>query len=172
MSQSPTPAGATPLPPLPGQYWPEQHGYYAGIQAPEDGNTGWLLILPDAPECYFADVIWGLYGEDIAAAVSEFDGLSNTLAMAAAGSDLAQRIRALPDDCYLPSRNESALLYATCRAHIKTGDWYLTSTQYYALTAFYQHFNNGYQSYYNKSYEGRARAVRRLPLQAFNHLEV
>ena len=166
MSQSPTPASATPLPPLPGQYWPEQHGYYAGIQAPEDGNTGWLLILPDAPECYFVDVIWGLYGEDVAGAVSEFDGLSNTLAMAAAGSDLAQRIRALPDDCYLPSRNESALLYATCRAQIETGDWYLTSTQCSANDAWLQHFRRGSQDYLDKSYEGRARAVRRILLSA------
>ena len=166
MSQSPTPASATPLPPLPGQYWPEQHGYYAGIQAPEDGNTGWLLILPDAPECYFVDVIWGLYGEDVAGAVSEFDGLSNTLAMAAAGSDLAQRIRALPDDCYLPSRNESALLYATCRAQIETGDWYLTSTQCSANDAWTQLFDHGLQTSGSKSYEGRARAVRRILLSA------
>jgi hypothetical protein len=158
----PTLAIATPLPPLPGQYWPEQHGYYAGIQTSEDGKTGWHLILPDAPECYFVDVIWGLYGEDVVGAVSEFDGLPNTLAMAAAGSDLAQRIRALPDDCYLPSRFESALLYATCHAHIEDSNWHFTSTQYNASDAWSCTFDDGSQFGYLKSYEGSAVAVRRV----------
>jgi hypothetical protein len=154
--------GATP--PLPGQYWPEQQGWYAGIQRSEDGLTSWHLILLDAPECYFEDVEWGKYGKKIKGADFEFDGLANTIAMAEAGNELAQRIRALPGDCYLPSRFESALLYATVRAQIKTGDWYWTSTQTSAYDAWMQHFSHGGQYLSDKSSTGRARAVRRLIL--------
>ena len=45
-------------------------------------------------------------------------------------------------------------------------EWYWSSTQHaaYSYNAWYQFFDNGNQYYLTKSYEGRARAVRRLPL--------
>ena len=91
--------------------------------------------------------------------------------MAVQGSGLARLILSLSEDCYLPSRNESALLYATCRQHIETGEYYWTSTQCSADYAWLQLFNYGLQYGSFKSYEGRARAVRRLPLESFNPLE-
>lgn len=150
-------------PPLPGQYWPEQQGYYAGITP-----SGWHLILPDSAAHYFTGMVWGKYGETVTGADSEHDGLANTIAMAEAGSDLAQKIRALPGDCYLPSRFESALLYVTLRDQIKTGEWYWTSTQDSANDAWCQGFDGGLQYDLTKSFEARARAVRRLRLQSFN----
>jgi hypothetical protein len=63
----------------------------------------------------------------------------------------------------LPDRVESALLYScmkdefkeeaywTCETHKSNAEW-----------AWYQYFYNGYQNYYYKDYELRARAVRRV----------
>ena len=114
---------------------------------------------------------WGERGQDVAGATKNFDGLANTIAMAAAGSVLAIKIRKLPGDCYLPSRFESALLYAMLRDQIELGDWYWTSTQLSAGYAWMQFFRYGYQHYYRKDNTGRARAVRRLNLQSFSPLE-
>lgn len=160
-------------PPIPGQYWPAQGGWYAGIQRSEDGAIGWHLILPQGVQFVLRDVVWGKRGQTVKGADHQFDGLANTLAMAEAGHKLAQHIRALPGDCYLPSRFESALLYATLREQIELGDWYWTSTQYSSNFAWMQYFGDGSQtSYLYKDYEGRAVAVRRLVLQSFNTLDV
>ena len=163
--------GGNTTPPIPGQYWADQKGWYAGICRSEDGLTGWHLILPDVPECYIEDVAWGEYGKKIKGADLQFDGLANTVAMAAAGSELALRIRELPGDCYLPSRFESALLYAMLRDQIKQGDWYWTSTQTSAGNAWVQDFSYGIQNDNIKYSTGRARAVRRLSLQSFSPLD-
>ena len=158
-------------PPIPGQYWPAEKGWYAGICRSEDGLSGWHLILPKGAKFYFKDVTWGERGQDVAAAENNFDGLANTVAMAEAGSALAIKIRKLPGDCYLPSRFESALIYAMLRDQIELGDWYWTSTQTSAGNAWVQNFGNGDQYYYGKGGTGRARAVRRLSLQSFSSLE-
>ena len=172
MTTSPKPASpkalASTTPPIPGQYWPAQKGWYAGICRSEDGLTGWHLILPKGAKFYFKDVTCGERGQDVAGATKAFDGLANTLAMAEAGSALAIKIRKLPGDCYLPSRFESALLYAQLRDQIEFGDWYWTSTQDSAGDAWVQYF---YYGYYGKNNTGRARAVRRLSLQSFSTLE-
>ena len=175
MTTSPKPATAKALasttPPIPGQYWPAQKGWYAGICRSEDGLSGWHLILPKGDKFYFKDVPWGERGQDVAGATKNFDGLANTIAMAAAGSVLAIKIRKLPGDCYLPSRFESALLYAMLRDQIELGDWYWTSTQVSAGNAWMQYFGYGYQYDIRKGGTGRARAVRRLNLQSFSPLE-
>lgn len=174
MNPSPKLASATPqtTPPIPGQYWPAQKGWYAGIQRSEDGLTGWHLILPKGAKFYFKGVVWGNPGVNLVGANHAFDGMANTIAMAEAGSELAQRIRKLPGDCYIPSRFESALLYATLREQIELGDWYLTSTQYSDLSAWGQNFSGGDQGLSGKKCQGRCRAVRRLPLQSFGPLDV
>ena len=82
---------------------------------------------------------------------------------------LAQAVRALPGDCHVPSRGESALLYATLEAQFEPG-WYWTSTQSSANYAFIQYFDYGLQYGHGKGYEGRCRAVRRLVLESFNPL--
>ncbi len=61
----------------------------------------------------------------------------------------------------LPTRQEQALLFATCKQHIAV-DWYWSSEQFSASGAWSQAFSNGYQSLIHQSAELRARAVRRV----------
>ena len=158
--------------PIPGQLWPEHNALYAGIIPSDDGSTAWHLIVPVGPEYALKEVAWGEYGQNVVGADSRFDGLANTVAMAAAGSALAQSIRALPGgDCYIPSRAELALCQVILHAHFES-DWHWSSTQYSANYAWYQYFGGGYQDDYGgKGAELRCRAVRRLVIQSFNPLD-
>ena len=65
----------------------------------------------------------------------------------------------------LPTRAEQALLFANLKDQFKS-DWYWSGEQYgpSSSNAWYQDFSYGYQYGGHKSYEGRARAVRRLPI--------
>ena len=65
----------------------------------------------------------------------------------------------------LPTRAEQALLFANLKEWFKS-DWYWSGEQYgpSSSNAWYQNFNHGIQHNGHKSYEGRARAVRRLPI--------
>ncbi len=63
----------------------------------------------------------------------------------------------------LPTRRESALLYAQLFEKIDADDgWYWSGTQYSDAVAWYQLFNGGFQNFNYKKYEARARAVRRF----------
>jgi hypothetical protein len=64
----------------------------------------------------------------------------------------------------LPTRFESALLYANLRDQFDTNNWHWTATQFSAGSAWIQDFNYGSQRSYDKDNEFLARAVRRLPL--------
>ncbi|HYW57703.1 MAG TPA: hypothetical protein VE934_12125 [Polaromonas sp.] len=163
MNTHPTPAIT---PPLPGHLWPEQQGRYAGIVRSDDGLRAWHLIVPEGDEYKFTDVKWGPR-KTIKGCDSRFDGHANTMAMAAAGNALAEKIRALPGDCYLPARGETALMYATMPEHCDVG-WHWTSTQCSDSNAWTQNFYLGSQYYDLKSYEACCRAVRRLPLQSLD----
>lgn len=65
----------------------------------------------------------------------------------------------------LPTRREQPILFANAKKHFEA-DWYWSSETHEkdASYAWYQDFSNGYQGNYHKSYEGRAVAVRRVPL--------
>jgi hypothetical protein len=63
----------------------------------------------------------------------------------------------------LPTRAEQALLYANLKDQFEPR-WYWSSTQAGPSGAWYQGFTNGYQDNDYRSYEGRARAVRRFPI--------
>lgn len=65
----------------------------------------------------------------------------------------------------LPSRPELALLYACLKDHFKE-DWYWSNEPHAADSdyAWCQHFNDGDQSWSNKSNYLRARAVRRVAI--------
>ena len=63
----------------------------------------------------------------------------------------------------LPTRAEQALLFANLKDQFKS-DWYWSGEQAGPSTAWYQDFSFGYQYTYDRSYEGRARAVRRLEI--------
>ena len=61
----------------------------------------------------------------------------------------------------LPTRAEQALLFANLK-HEFEPRYYWSSEQAGPSYAWHQDFLIGYQGYLNRSYEGRARAVRRL----------
>ena len=61
----------------------------------------------------------------------------------------------------LPTRQEQALLYANLKREFEA-DWYWSSEQYSDSDAWYQYFDDSSQHDNDKSYGGRARAVRRL----------
>ncbi len=69
-------------------------------------------------------------------------------------------------DSHLPTRSESALLYATLRDQIEKDGWYWTSTYYYEDkdAAFVQDFYDGDQTFGNLDDEYRALAVSRFAL--------
>jgi len=130
--------------------------HYAGIAT--DGKRHWHLLVPmhqDLPK-----MVWGEYGQDVPDAQSRFDGLANTLAMAEAGSKLAQLIRT-KGDCYLPSQAEITLCAATIPHAFKDG-YHWTSTQLSRHDAFVQDFENGGSYWDLKDDEFRAVAVRRI----------
>jgi hypothetical protein len=65
----------------------------------------------------------------------------------------------------LPDRVEQALLFAHLKDRFKE-TWYWSNTQHASSSAFawLQDFHYGYQDRYRKSYEGSARAVRRVAI--------
>jgi hypothetical protein len=69
----------------------------------------------------------------------------------------------------LPTRPEAALLFALLKPQFEA-TWHWTSETHASDSsyAWNQYFTNGSQFHHHKSYAGRARAVRRLPLQSFN----
>lgn len=75
-------------------------------------------------------------------------------------------------DADLPNRVESAMLFAHLGDQFDK-DWHWTNEQHAsdASCAWYCLFDYGLQYDLLKSYEGCARAVRRLPLQSFNPFE-
>ncbi|MBL0918012.1 MAG: DUF1566 domain-containing protein [Hydrogenophaga sp.] len=68
------------------------------------------------------------------------------------------------DGARMPTRFESALMYAHVREHFDTSKWHWTSTQYSENHAWSQGFGYGDQLSDGKEFEGRVRLVRRLPL--------
>jgi hypothetical protein len=63
----------------------------------------------------------------------------------------------------LPTRSEQALLYANLKSHFKL-EWYWSGEQHErdGSCAWYQGFDYGTQNHDHKSWEGRARAIRRF----------
>jgi len=112
--------------------------HYAGIITGKDGEPSYhLVLLPGQAD----DITWDK-------------------AMEWAGKQGGEYVASLP------TRREQALLYAnlkeefeeraywSCEAHESESGW-----------AWYQSFSSGYQSYYDRYYELRARAVRRLVIE-------
>jgi len=86
-------------------------GYFAGVINVAGTHYG-LVLSPKAGD--LDPLPWGEFGQDIGA-TSCCDGMANTVAMAEAGSELAQAIQKLEingfDDWYLPARDEQEMLY-------------------------------------------------------------
>ena len=72
-----------------------------------------------------------------------------------------------------PTREEARVLWANLdsRAPATAGFWFWTGTPFAGNEAYAwcQFFDDGNQGYFRKDVELRARAVRRLPLQPFDH---
>ena len=129
------PAAAVPVaaPAMPAIGSRTHGGIYAGLSRGEDGAPdAHIILLDDVPA---KDLNW---------------------------ADAVKWAEGLGDGARLPTRFESALLYAMLRDQIELGDWYWTSTQTSAGIAWVQGFNHGGQFNNLKSDTGRARAVRRL----------
>jgi hypothetical protein len=62
----------------------------------------------------------------------------------------------------LPTKQESALLYANLQDQFDAGYWHWTSTQFSEDDAWDQYFDDGHQYYDDKDYERRCRFVRRI----------
>lgn len=128
-------AASGPLPRI-GEAWPGMGGRFAGLVRGDDGAPDQALILADAKP---AGALAWQPALDWAATV-EADG---------------------HHDFTLPTRAESALLYANLQA-ILSPTWHWTSEPGGASYAWYCHFYNGTQTYRYRSAEGSAVAVRRL----------
>jgi len=130
-----TPA-AVPVPPVLriGEPWPGVDGVYAGVSRGRDGEPeGHLVLLNAKPD---DELNW---------------------------ADAKAWAEGLGDGARLPTRFESALLYAHLQDEFEK-DWHWTGSQYSVRGAWGQNFGGGGQFNNAKSFEARARAVRRFPL--------
>ena len=136
--QDPQTTPITSAPPPIGQPWTAQGGTYAGIVRGRDGQPDRHMVLADArPNTrlnWQAAMAW--------AAGVEVDGHT---------------------DFSLPDRYQSAVLFGNLDDQFEKA-WYWTSTPASEGYAWYQLFSYGLQSSNLTSYEGRARAVRLIPL--------
>jgi hypothetical protein len=122
-----------------GQVWPGQGGIYMGVSRGRDGRPDCHLILALAkPKKRLAWAVACTWAKKVKA-----DGHA---------------------DFSLPDRHESRLLWANSVVDEIEIGWHWTSTQSSADDAWGQYFYNGTQHSLVKSYEGLARAVRRLPI--------
>jgi hypothetical protein len=164
--EGPQPSSASAAPRI-GEVWPGQGGIYVGMGRGYDGKPDHHLILATDPRAVLEDCSLGTYGDDVKGSTSDHDGMANTVALAAAGSDLCKKALALEieghKDFYLMSRTDARLCMANVPEKFEK-EWYLTSTQYSSSLAWAQHFSYGNQDDLLKSREVRARFVRRLVL--------
>jgi len=115
------------IPTVPGT--PFEGGFYvARIRLPD---AVYAIIKAPKARGDFASAEWGPYGGSDAGALSFNDGLANTLAMAKAGSKLAQRILDLriddKGDWYLPSLDEIEVCYRACKPGTEKNSMYMRS---------------------------------------------
>jgi hypothetical protein len=113
---------------------------------------------PNIPGSAYAGLARGLDGEDDGHLVLLADKPAELLDWQAA----VDWAKGLGEGARLPTRFESALLYANLQDRFDTERYHWTGSQYSAGLAWYQSFGYGGQNLYGKSYEARARAVRRF----------
>jgi hypothetical protein len=154
------------VPPL-GSYWPGQGGVNAGMVRAWGGGRDYFLIVPTGDKDEFEEVEYGPTGSEVSGADSTWDGKANTAALLASGKDYpaAKACAGFTadghNDFYLPARRELQVCEANVTDLFKK-EWYWSSTQRSAYGAYSMYFGGGGQNCYGKSYELRARPVRRL----------
>jgi len=104
---------------------PLEGGYYAG-RINIDGREYALIVAPKALGEFTGQ--WSRSTKSIAGALSFFDGLANTQAMAEAGSVIAKKALALTigehSDFYIPSLDELEILYRAFKPTVdKNSQW-------------------------------------------------
>jgi hypothetical protein len=148
-----------------GERWTGEGGYYAGVMRGVDGPDYHLIVSDGAGN--FKDIEWAPRPNDTAA-IADCDGLKNTCALLASDAKYPAAAKCAEFSCeghndyYLPARRELSLCFANVRELFDTDDWYWSSTQYSAVSAWCQNFDGGGQSWRYKSYGSRVRAVRRV----------
>lgn len=161
-----TPKPETPVskPPAIGEYWQGQGGIYVGRGRGRDGGRDYSLILPTDKSAIFEKRSIGTYGTDVTGATSDHDGLANTIALAAAGSDLCKEALSVEidghKDFYVPSRMDLRLMWANV-PELFEKEWYLSSTQWSSCDAWSQHFCYGTSYDSNKTLVARVVLCRR-----------
>ena len=120
-----------------GDLWPGTTSFYAGLVRGEDGAPDHHLVLLDTPQ--FGPGDWH-----------------------------AAKAWAASLGAALPTRREQSILYANLRERFEDA-WYWSGEEVagYADYAWLQTFGNGDQNDNHKSYQYRARVVRRAPIQSF-----
>ncbi len=168
-------------PPRIGTYWIGQGGFYAGIV--RDGDHQWHLILAATqadtttighkepnftPTPYPAlKAEWGTYGETIPGEFSRRDGQHNTALILAAepNNPIALGCSQIEidghSDYYWPAQCENNLLFNNLPEHFPQ-ELHWSSTQFSALNAWNQYFEDGHQGINSKGSKLAARAVRRI----------
>ena len=109
---------------------PIEGGFFAGTILLDDGTHYGLVVAPKA-DGQHADTLWIDEYKDAPGAQSYNDGLANTIAMADAGSALAQWARSLRiagyDDWYIPSQDELELCYRNLKTTAEKNSCYARS---------------------------------------------
>jgi hypothetical protein len=132
-------------------------------------QTPYVIIAGPKQLAQLKPQAWGS-SKMVKGAMSVYDGLANTNAMAAAGSPAAKEVRAMRigdfDDWYIGARGDH-LLAVAANDQLPEGeafdsDWYWTSTQdAVAGYAWIQPFTNGHQLWNHKFTHYLVRAFRR-----------
>ncbi len=131
----PAQVGAIAAVPVIGQPWPGIDGVYAGVSRGENGEPDAHLVLLNAKAD--SNMKW---------------------------EDAVAWAKGLGDGARLPTRFESALLYAHLQDQFDTDRWHWTGTQYSSGDAWGQDFDDGDQDIHGEKFEARARAVRLIQL--------
>ena len=135
-----------------GAVWPGQGGRFAGLIIGEDGQPNYAEVAADLK--HWPKGAWSPRTR-LTGAESEYDGMANTRAMAAAGNEAAKQALAARidghNDFYIASRFEERLVQLNRAAPGHTG-WAWSSTQLRAddVYAWAQTFDDGNQSLYHK----------------------
>jgi hypothetical protein len=164
------------VPSIPGT--PFAGGYYMGRCF--IGIIPYAIVVSSKTEGDHDAIAWNKSAKNVAGALSYFDGLENTKAMAEAGSKLAKWAQDLRiggfDDWFIPSRQDlliikgheadAGALFQEDGTEAFERDWYWSSTQHASLpsSAWMQGFGYGLQSFNRKDCSYRARAVRRVAI--------
>ena len=160
---------ASPAASLPGigAPWPGQGGRNAGVICGENRSPGYAIVAAEVE--HWPKGAW-VPRTRLTGAESEYDGLANTKAMAAAGNEAAKWALGLKihghDDFYIASKFEQRLVQMNRAAPGHTG-WAWSSTQHraYDACAWAQTFGDGYQDTCHKGNELPFVLVRRVPIR-------